>query len=559
MSFECGEHIGAYKLVQCCGSGAYGEVFVAENLLTGERAALKKLFPTAKTMERELAGLIRWRECRHPNLIRIWHVEETADAFYYTMDLADDLNAGQGEYLPDTLANRLGKRGKLSPGEVEKLADAFTNALKFLHGKGFIHRDIKPDNILWINGVPTLGDPGLAASADGGSLVGTPEFMSAEVLQKKRAALPEDDFYALRLVLYCAFTGEAPGSYPHCPAELLTPDSAALWRRILEPEAAAPLEHRKNRAIRYLAVATALLLLAAAAFFALWRQPVPSTGARQPVPKYAPAFMLDRELPKLLEQYREDEAEYRFFSTGAEAHSRKFYENLNALRNKLRFQKAFGHLNEGEYAAALKKLDRRAAAGMKRDVYLKLHDCQLRLSEHLEKAHMYPIHATGGVAEQAERNFFGELHKLLEERHSLLKRLRAEPELAGTFALPHSLWSMTDELKKEAPQYHWGIAAKIPKIEAFYEQHRSELCQAAAQLSDGGDPTKLKKRLEELTAKYSGEDKLLCAICLLYAKYNDFPTHLEHTAENYCFYAELFRLNRELVEHLYREYPQYRP
>lgn len=264
MSSEDKKRLGAYELVRRCGAGAYGEVFVARNVLTGERAALKKLFPAPKTVKRELAGLIRWRDCRHPNLLRIRHVEETNDAFYYTMDLADDLNGGVGEYLPDTLANRLEKHGRLPAAEVEKLADALTTALEFLHRRGIVHRDVKPDNILWIDGMPTLGDPGLAADAEGVSLVGTPEFMSPELLRKKRAALPEDDFYALRLVLYCAFTGEPPAGYPHCPPGVLDEKNSALWRRIVGGEKPAG-DSPANRRPRYFALAAVALLIAVAA------------------------------------------------------------------------------------------------------------------------------------------------------------------------------------------------------------------------------------------------------------------------------------------------------
>lgn len=569
MSSETGKRIGAYELVRLCGSGAYGEVFVARNVLTGERAALKKLFPAPKTVKRELAGLIRWRDCRHPNLLRIRHVEETPDAFYYTMDLADDLGGGTGEYLPDTLANRLEKRGRLPAAEVEKLADALTGALEFLHGRGIVHRDVKPDNILWIDGVPTLGDPGLAADAAGMSLVGTPEFMPAEVLQKKRAALPADDFYALRLVLYCAFTGEAPGNYPHCPAGVLDENSSALWRRILDGEKAAAVPRPSRRAWRY-ALAAGVLLLACLGvwLFAARRKPVPVTKTQPPPPRpaasragsedrkpeYSPKFMLEHELPKLLARYEEDDAAYEYFRKSAELHDRRFRDDLDALRDQLLFRKEFGELDEAGYAAAAEELDRRAAAGRERDVFLKLYECRKRLAAHLERAHMYPIHATGDVAEGAERDFYDETRKLLEERRRLIAHLRAAPGAAAEFALPHSLWNLTDELEKAAPRYHWDIVAEDQKLKAFYARHRAELRQAAAKLPSDGDPAELEKRLEELTAKYSGKEKTLYSLCLLHAKFVDCPARRERrlarTPENIRFHAALFRLNRDLAARL---------
>ena len=121
MIFEAGARIGAYQLLQHCGGGTYGEVFVAENTLTGEHMALKVLHPSPRMRKRELEGLIRCSGCHHPNLIRIRHVEELGDSLYYTMDLADDLNEGRGAYLPATLANRLEQRKRLSAAEAERI------------------------------------------------------------------------------------------------------------------------------------------------------------------------------------------------------------------------------------------------------------------------------------------------------------------------------------------------------------------------------------------------------------------------------------------------------
>lgn len=216
--------LGAYRLVAKCGEGAYGEVHLAENVLTGGRFALKILAPGRE--ERELAGLVRCRECRHENLIRIHHIDRTPDGrLYYTMDAADDAAPPGGSYLPDTLASRLERSGAMPVAEVEKLAVSLLSGLGALHRAGVVHRDIKPENIFFVGGVPVLGDIGLAAFSASATLVGTPAFIRPEVLTGKRPLDEKSDLYALGMVVYCALTGWPPERYPHLPDDL--PPAAA--------------------------------------------------------------------------------------------------------------------------------------------------------------------------------------------------------------------------------------------------------------------------------------------------------------------------------------------
>ena len=217
MTFEPGDKLCSCTLLVKCGEGSYGEVWLAENAIGG-RVALKIL--KKKFSEREIRGLQNYKDCDHPNLLKIRHIEISDDFVCYTMDAADDLNNGKGDYLPDTLANRLNKYGRLDGKEITAMLDGVLDGLEELHKHGLVHRDIKPDNILWVNGRATLADAGLIASTGQHTLVGTPGFVSPRLLESGGVAETSDDFYALSKVVYCALTGLAPAEYPTIPPEM---------------------------------------------------------------------------------------------------------------------------------------------------------------------------------------------------------------------------------------------------------------------------------------------------------------------------------------------------
>lgn len=114
------------------------------------------------------------------------------------------------------------------------MLDGLLAGLEELHRRGLVHRDIKPDNILWVNGRPTLADVGLVAADGKGSLVGTPGFMSPKLMSGKGPADASDDFYALGKVLYCALTGLPVGEYPSIPASMTISADVALGRAYRE-------------------------------------------------------------------------------------------------------------------------------------------------------------------------------------------------------------------------------------------------------------------------------------------------------------------------------------
>lgn len=219
MSFKPGNEIGDYILLSHCGEGSFGMVFLAENRVTGIRVALKIIGKTGRAWERELQSVQAYAlASRQSNLLQIYHVGDLPDHFYYTMDAADD--AGNGDaYLPDTLANRLKCRGVLPPAEIRKIFSDLNESLHTLHDRGMLHRDIKPDNILFVNGRAVLGDIGLSTFAPHRTTVGTPGFLPPEVLAGVRDYRESDDFYALGKVIYCALTGNPAERFPEFPAD----------------------------------------------------------------------------------------------------------------------------------------------------------------------------------------------------------------------------------------------------------------------------------------------------------------------------------------------------
>ena len=212
------------KLLSSCGGGAYGEVWYCEDL-SGRRMAVKIVSKTrlGDAWKRELQGVINYRRITEnsPCLLRIFHVAEDGENFYYTMEAAD--SASDSEYVPDTLARRL-QSGPLPPEQLYPVLAGIFNGLTAIHQAGFAHRDIKPDNIIFVGGVPKLSDIGLVSSLSNSltRLAGTldflpPEERSGDTGSTDRASRQRNDLYAFGKVVYCAATGLEPGRYPSLP------------------------------------------------------------------------------------------------------------------------------------------------------------------------------------------------------------------------------------------------------------------------------------------------------------------------------------------------------
>ena len=215
-------NIPDYTLLQSCGKGAYGQVWLAQSQ-TNKLVALKYV-ANSQAGDREFEGLLNYSQLpESPHLIRILHLGKLEDGFFYTMELADGLYS-QGSYVPETLAERLKRTKRLPVTEVMDLATAMLSALGTLHDEGMVHRDLKPENILYVNDTPKLSDVGLVRSSEQTvSLGGTLGFIPPERLKPGNSAAynASDDLYALGKVLYCALTGNAVEKFPSVPPEMI--------------------------------------------------------------------------------------------------------------------------------------------------------------------------------------------------------------------------------------------------------------------------------------------------------------------------------------------------
>ena len=214
-----------YTLERPLGRGGEASTWLARDRMTNASVALK-------VVPARLAGRLRdeWQanlRLMHAHIVRVFEFHEDQGAAFYSMQYVDgaDLSALTGQPLSDILP------------AVGLLADA----LRYAHGKGIVHRDVKAANVLLdYNGAPYLSDFGVAASAGQSAEGGTPVASSPQVARGEPAQ-PADDIYALGVLLHELIAGVPPGGGPLVTrgGEALPPEIADLVVRMLDADAAA--------------------------------------------------------------------------------------------------------------------------------------------------------------------------------------------------------------------------------------------------------------------------------------------------------------------------------
>ncbi|MCB9664629.1 MAG: serine/threonine protein kinase [Alphaproteobacteria bacterium] len=201
---------GRFRLVQRLGRGQAGDVFEAEDLRLGGRAAVKVLSPEhggTPVEERFVQEARVLARLDHPHVVRLVGGLEAHDGLrYFAVELAEH----------GSLDTAIGPGGALALDQALRFARQILGALVHVHALGLIHRDVKPSNVLVFGGpCAKLADFGVVHDARRaitmfGDELGTPAFMPPEQAIDPADVSPSADVYGMGTTLFTMVTGDKP-------------------------------------------------------------------------------------------------------------------------------------------------------------------------------------------------------------------------------------------------------------------------------------------------------------------------------------------------------------
>jgi tRNA A-37 threonylcarbamoyl transferase component Bud32 len=211
---ELAEHFPHLEILELLGQGGMGVVYKARQAHLDRPVALKILPPGSGRdpafAERFLREARALAKLSHPGIVAVHDFGKTGELYFLVMEYVDGVNL-----------RHLLRSGKLQPDEALRIVPQICAALQYAHEQGVVHRDVKPENILLDKlGRVKIADFGLAKllgqpaadSALTGSrqVMGTPQYMAPEQVERPLAVDHRADIYSLGVVFYEMLTGELP-------------------------------------------------------------------------------------------------------------------------------------------------------------------------------------------------------------------------------------------------------------------------------------------------------------------------------------------------------------
>ena len=249
-----------YKIGRELGRGGMATVYLAEDRKHGREVAIKALRPELSASvdaERFLREINIAARLSHPHIVPLLDSGEAGGVLYFV-----------SPYVPGgSLRERLVREGTLPVKEALAIAREAGAGLDFANRNGYVHRDVKPENILFADGHAVLSDFGIARACCGpeqdaeaeaavaavtemGIAVGTPEYMSPEQVAGDERIETPGDVYSLACVVYEMLAGEPPfrGGSPHATmARHMTETPRPV--RVLRPDVPLAVERALARAL----------------------------------------------------------------------------------------------------------------------------------------------------------------------------------------------------------------------------------------------------------------------------------------------------------------------
>ena len=241
-----------YDVERELGQGGMATVYLAEEKKHGRKVAIKVMRPELAASvgsDRFLREIGIAARLSHPHIVPLIDSGEAEGLLYYVSPFI----AG------GSLRNRLDREERLSIRDALRIAQEVGAGLDYAHREGFVHRDVKPENILFADGLALLADFGVARAtcgADGapvtgaGVALGTPEYMSPEQASGEPDIDGRSDVYSLACVVYEMLAGQPPlrGDSPRATmAKHVTESPRPV--RMLRPEVPTGVEETLGRAL----------------------------------------------------------------------------------------------------------------------------------------------------------------------------------------------------------------------------------------------------------------------------------------------------------------------